>query len=140
MIDIVEQEEAQGAAPKKPRMEPATRVTFVQDPKRHPLAKTLKRIDKTSDEALEFLAEVMRDVEAPLKERMTAAQFVVDRKIQIANEINKDNLSRMVAEARLIMAQQPKQIKQVEEEGEDTQPRALFNPNVILDVNKCTNL
>ena len=135
MTDIIEQEEKY----KKPRMEPAQRLTFMQDPKRHNLAHTLKKLNKTSDEALDFLADVMRDTGAPLKERMTAAQFVVDRKIQIASEINKDNLSRLVAEARLIIAQQPKQIKQVEEEGEET-PRAIFSPSTILSIEKVTSL
>lgn len=133
MSEIVETEQRE--------MEPAPRLTFLQDPKKHSLAKNLKKLDKVTDEALDFLAEVMRDTEVSLKDRMVAAQFVVDRKIQIATEINKDSLSRMVAEARLLMAQQPRMTpKQIEVEEVEKRPKVIFDDKTILSVEKITNL
>lgn len=112
---------------------PGSRLTALQDPKKHPLLKTLKKLDKTCDEALEILADIMRDSTADVSNRRQAAQFLVDRKIQIAQEINKDSLARVIAESRMLLAEkQARREKAIDDnEGEDT-PLVGYEPTVIL--------
>lgn len=114
---------------------PGSRLTALQDPKKHPLARTLKSLDKTTEEALSYLAEVMRDKEIPSKERVAAAQFLIDRKIQVAQEINRDSLSRIIAESRMLIAESAtRKEKTVGEDEEGGSPRVSFDPTTILKV------
>ena len=112
---------------------PGSRLTALQDPKKHPLLKTLKKLDKTCDEALEILADIMRDSTADVSNRRQAAQFLVDRKIQVAQEINKDSLARVIAESRMLLAEKQAMREKVldDDEGEDT-PLVGYEPTVIL--------
>lgn len=112
---------------------PGSRLTALQDPKKHPLLKTLKKLDKTCDEALEILADIMRDSTADVSNRRQAAQFLVDRKIQVAQEINKDSLARVIAESRMLLAEkQAMREKVIEDNEEDDSPLVGYEPTVIL--------
>ena len=112
---------------------PGSRLTALQDPKKHPLLKTLKKLDKTCDEALEILAEIMRDEKSDVSNRRQAAQFLVDRKIQVAQEINKDSLARVIAESRMLLAEkQARREKVIEDNEEDDSPLVGYEPTVIL--------
>ena len=112
---------------------PGSRLTALQDPKKHPLLKTLKKLDKTCDEALEILAGIMRDSTADVSNRRQAAQFLVDRKIQVAQEINKDSLARVIAESRMLLAEkQARREKVIEDNEEDDSPLVGYEPTVIL--------
>lgn len=112
---------------------PGSRLTALQDPKKHPLLKTLKKLDKTCDEALEILADIMRDSTADVSNRRQAAQFLVDRKIQVAQEINKDSLARVIAESRMLLAEkQAMREKVIDDNEEDDSPLVGYEPTVIL--------
>ena len=112
---------------------PGSRLTALQDPKKHPLLKTLKKLDRTVDEALEILADIMRDSTADVSNRRQAAQFLVDRKIQVAQEINKDSLARVIAESRMLLAEkQAMREKVIEDNEEDDSPLVGYEPTVIL--------
>jgi len=112
---------------------PGSRLTALQDPKKHPLARTLKSLDKTTEEALSYLAEVMRDKEISSKERVAAAQFLIDRKIQVAQEINKDSLARVIAESRMLLAEKQARREKVIDDNEDEDtPLVGYEPTVIL--------
>ena len=108
-------------------------INFLQ---RNPLTKTLKRIDRSTESAIAYLESVVKNEEASSKERISAAQYLIDKKIAISDLVTRDALSRSIAQARqqmAIQATQQKCIKNVTEEGdeEDMQPKYL--PTVILD-------
>ena len=42
-------------------VEAAPRITFIADPKKHPLAKTLKKLDKSLDEAIAYASGCITD-------------------------------------------------------------------------------
>jgi flagellar biosynthesis/type III secretory pathway chaperone len=112
---------------------PGSRLTALQDPKKHPLLKTLKKLDRTCDEALEVLAGIMRDSTADVSNRRQAAQFLVDRKIQVAQEINKDSLARVIAESRMLLAEkQARREKVIDDNEDDDAPLVGYEPTVIL--------
>ena len=113
-----------------------SRITFAR---KNDLVKTLKKIDKSVDAAIDFLEEVMLDSNNDVKVRIEAAKFIIDKKQAISAEISKDQLSRTLAESRQILQQaslaKPKSITSDDEDEDDT-PRVEFQPNVIVDVNK----
>lgn len=110
------------------------RITFAIDLKKHPLAKTLKKLDKDLDTAMMIVLEAMQDQDLDAKTRLTAAQYWIDKKIAISQEIAKETLARTIAEVRMLQATQPKGPKVVEEEDDDETPSVSFQPNVILAV------
>jgi hypothetical protein len=57
-------------------------------------------LDKVTPEAVELLAFTMNDEKAPLKERVKCASKLLDYKITVSEAINKDDLSRTVAEIK----------------------------------------
>ena len=120
---------------KSKKMEPASRITFARP---NDLKKLLKQLEKLTPDSIEALTQVLQDPAADPKLKVDVAKTLIQTRISVSQSICSDQLARSVAEARLIMAQQPKQLKQVEDE-EDERPKALFAPGVILDVNKVTN-
>ena len=134
--------EEQEEKPKVPvKMEPAEkRVTFQMSRNKHSLAKTLKKLDKNVDAALSVVLEVIADPEADAKVRLQAAQYIIDTKVRIDDTINKEMLTRQIAEVKMLQAQQQKQVKVVsedtDEEGDTVQAR--FEPNCILRVDTNT--
>lgn len=134
--------EEQEEKPKVPvKMEPAEkRVTFQMSRNKHSLTKTLKKLDKNVDKALEVVLEVIADAEADPKIRLQAAQYIIDTKVRIDDTINKEILSRQIAEVKMLQAQQPRQVKTiVPEDGEEEDTvQARFEPNCILRVDTNT--
>lgn len=121
-------------------IQPSPRITFEIDPKRHPLQKTLRKLDKNVDEAINVVLEVIANTELDPKTRLQAAQYLIDTKLKINSEISKEVLSRQIAEVKMLQAQQPKQMKTVvpEEDDEEEGTIASFQPNVILKVDTNT--
>lgn len=123
--------------PKKAKMEPAeSRITFARA---NDLKKLLKQLEKLTPDSITALTDVLSDPEADPKLKVDVAKTLIQTRISVSEAICKDQLGRSLAEARLYMSQQPKQIKQVEEEGEET-PRAIFSPSTILSIEKVTSL
>jgi len=127
----------------QPTVTPAWRMTFLEDPKKGNLAKVLKKLDKNTEEALDFLVTTLRDEKVDIKERIAAAKFIVEKKIQVSEACNKEILSRQIAESRLILAEQavrsPKNFVDTDEEDQGG-PAIVYAPNVIQDINKCRSL
>ena len=117
------------------KMEPVSRITFARP---NDLKKLLKQLEKLTPDSIEALTQVLQDPTADPKLKVDVAKTLIQTRISVSQSICSDQLARSVAEARLIMAQQPKQLKQVEDEEEE-RPKALFAPGVILDVNKVTS-
>lgn len=100
--------------------------------RKNDLVKTLKKLDKSVDAAIEFLDGIVRDVDEDKSTRMKAAQFIVEKKIAISESVSKDALSRAIAASRVLIASQTtKKEKAVEDEDEDT-PLVGYEPTVIL--------
>lgn len=134
MNDVVEQEE-----PKKRKMEPAeSRITFARP---NDLKKLLKQLEKLTPDSIAALTSVLQDPDADQKLKVDVAKTLIQTRISVSQSICADQLARSVAEARLIMAQQPKLPRTVvEEEGDEEKPKAVFDPSIILDINKCTGV
>jgi len=119
--------------PESIKIVPATSINF---DRKNDLIKTLKKIDKSVDKSIEFLEQVMLDGNNELKVRVDCAKTILDKKLQISDSVNKDNLSRLIAQSRLFMAQQAvnnKRIKDVGGEDEDEYSVPQYLPSVILD-------
>lgn len=116
-------------------------LTFAR---KNDLQKVLRKIDKSVDKSIEFLEKVMLNENNDLKLRVDCAKTILDKKVQISESVSKDQLSRTVAESRLIMARQAvaqKQIKQVtpsDDEDEDNTP--MYLPTVLLDVSNINKM
>lgn len=133
MNDVVEQEE-----PKKRKMEPAeSRITFARP---NDLKKLLKQLEKLTPDSITALTDVLQDPQADPKLKVDVAKTLIQTRISVSESLCKDQLSRSVAEARLIMAQQPKLPKVVEEGEDDKKPLAIFDPSCILSVDKVTHI
>ena len=119
---------------------PAGQISFEISPTKHNLNKLLKKLDKNLDEAIVVVMDIIRDAEADPKTRLQAAQYLIDAKVKVSSEINKEILTRTIAQARQFTASQPKlSIKDVTEDDEDARPLAQFVPDIIKVVN-ATNL
>lgn len=123
-------------------LEPAeARITLAR---KNDLVKVMRKIDKSVDKAVEFLESVMLNEEADLKTRITAAQFIVDKKIQMSESISKDQLARTIGEARMLIAEKAissKRIKDVQHEDDDEgYATPKFCPDVIIDHSSIKNL
>jgi hypothetical protein len=68
--------------------------------KKHELADLAKQLGKITPAAIELMASKMEDDDVPLKERLKLAESIVDLKIRITDQINKDELNRLIAEIR----------------------------------------
>lgn len=116
-------------------LEPAeSRITFAR---KNDLQKVMRKLDKSVDKAIEFLEQVMLDEEMDSKQRVDAAKFIVDRKIQISDTISKDNLSRCIAESRLLLATQAVNSKRIKDVGDSDDEEGYqtpkYCPDMILD-------
>ena len=119
-------------------MMPAGQITFQIDPKKHAqFGKMLKKLDRDVDAMLDYVKEVAQDAEASRETRLKAAQYYVDKAVELKKEVAKEVLTRQVAEVRMMQAAQPKKIVDVEEDND--MPQVRFEPSVILAVD-ATNI
>lgn len=114
------------------------RLSFLTDPKKHNLSKMLKSLDKNVEQAIEMLVNVMNNDENDIKIRVECAKEIINKKVAISTEINKEMLSRTIAESRLILASRAAKMKTVTNSGEDDDdaPVPMFVPNMIVDHSK----
>lgn len=69
--------------------------------KKHELADMAKQLDKVTPDAIELMATKMLDEEnVPLKDRLKLAEALVDMKIRVTDQINKDEITRQIAEIK----------------------------------------
>ena len=116
------------------KLEPAGRISLIQSPKKHPLAKFLKSLDEATPEALECLLEIVRSPEADPKERRQAATAILDKKVAVSEAISKDQLTRIFGEIKIQQLSAPKMKGPKEvtsEEEDDGRPQVLYTPGII---------
>jgi hypothetical protein len=68
--------------------------------RKHELTDLLKQLDSVTPEAVDLLAETMRNEKVGLKERLKCADILIDYKIAVSEAINKDELTRQIAEIK----------------------------------------
>lgn len=125
----------------EPLMEPAPRLTFAR---KNDLQKILKALDKVTPEALNTLVEIMQDPKSEAKLKADVAKAILDKRVSVSESIARDQLSRSVAESRLILAEMqqkrnllPKPVNgDDEEDGPEENLGAVFMPEIIQAVNK----
>ena len=121
-------------------MEPAPQITFEIDPKRHPLQKTLRKLDKNLDLAMETVLAALLSEDLDMKTKLDAAKWWTETKIKVSQEVSKEVLTRQIAQVKMLQAMQPqRKIKDVEDD-EDEQPTAIFSPQHILSVPTTTHM
>lgn len=80
-------------------------VEMVEQPvfikKTHELASLLKKIKQGSAKAVDMLIETMEDEEVETKVRVACAQSLIEYEVKITDQINKDQLTRQVAEIKV---------------------------------------
>ena len=112
-------------------------INFIQ---RNPLTKTLKRIDRSTESAIAYLESVVKDEKATSKERMAAAQFLIEKKVAISDMVTRDALARSIAQSRLQLASAATQQKRIKDagsgsgddsDGPDNMPK--YCPDIILN-------
>lgn len=108
------------------------RITFI---KKNDLSKVLRRVDKSTEKAISFLEGVMLNEENDIKTRMQAATFLLDKRVAISESVSRDNLSRCVAESRLLLAAQATQQKRIKNvtEGDEEDATPMYLPEMIID-------
>jgi len=67
---------------------------------KHELQALLKKIQRGSAEAVDMLIETMNNTEVEVKTRVACAQSLIEYEVKITDQINKDQLTRQVAEVR----------------------------------------
>lgn len=66
----------------------------------HPLKDVLKKLNKESEGAVEMIVAVMNSAEADDKTKLAAASKLLDLQRQVAQDINQDELQRLIANVK----------------------------------------
>lgn len=66
----------------------------------HPLKKLLASLTKESEDAIEVILKIMNDKEVDDKTRLAAASKLLDLQRQVAQDINQDELQRLIANVK----------------------------------------
>ena len=127
-----EQEFEEGA--NLPTAQAKQEYSFLIDERKHNLTKTHKAIDKEVLEAIAFLGEVVRDTAKPTDMRMKAAEKILDSKLKISEQQNKEFLQRLVQEVRKNMPP-PSKLKTIESSDDDEDDNTpMYVPNIITNL------
>ena len=113
------------------------RLTFAR---RNDLKKILRQLDKDSAEAIELLSTVMKDTEQDTKIRVQAAQYLIDKRIQVSESVSRDQLARTMAEAKILFEERKALPREKDVTEDDTPPKVTFNPEVVQDISKLKSL
>lgn len=68
--------------------------------KKHELDDLLKQLNRVTPDAVDFLVDQMNDKNNPVRVRVACADKLIDYKISVSEAINKDELTRQVAEIK----------------------------------------
>ena len=69
--------------------------------RKHELADLFKKLDKASAEALDLLLEIMNDPKETRKNRSDCARVVLDYTVRVADQMDKSELTRQIAEIKV---------------------------------------
>lgn len=87
---------------------PATSINFTR---KNDLVKTLKRLDKGLEAAFKLLEEIIEDKDVDKKLKVDCAKFLIEKRIAVSDSVSKDQLSRAIAQSRLLLAEKATQHK-----------------------------
>lgn len=122
---------------------PVTNISFLTDPKKHPLMKTLKLIQKEIPDAVRVIAETMLKEETDPKLKVECAKTLVAFQKDIVDMQQKEFLQRLVNEVRKntggnSAAQRMRNINN--DDDEDDSPTPVYRPDIILDISNVNKL
>lgn len=68
--------------------------------KKHELDDLLKQLNRVTSDAVDFLVDQMNNVDNAVRVRIACADKLIDYKISVSEAINKDELTRQIAEIK----------------------------------------
>jgi hypothetical protein len=68
--------------------------------RKHELDDLLKQLDRVTPEAVDLLVDTMNNPKEAVKVRVACADKLLDYKIKVSEAINKDELTRQIAEIK----------------------------------------
>ena len=120
-------------------------LSFLTDPKKHPLMKTLKLIQKEIPDAVSIIATTMMKDETDSKLKVECAKTLIQMQKEIVDMQQKEWLARLTQEVRKNISMNTKpNMKNIggNEEGEDDDEDSvpIYRPDIVLDVSNVNNL
>lgn len=122
-------------------------LSFLTDPKKHPLMKTLKLIQKEIPEAVNVIATLMMKDETDSKLKVECAKTLIQMQKEIVDMQQKEWLARLTQEVRKNISMNTKpNMKNIGgngegEDGDDDEDSVpIYRPDIVLDVSNVNNL
>lgn len=81
-------------------VQPAGTLSFIRT--KHDLTKALKRLERETDSAVDFLVSILGKENVDTKVQLEAAKTLLEYRVKVSDMMNKDALNRMIAEVRLL--------------------------------------
>ena len=122
-------------------------LSFLTDPKKHPLMKTLKLIQKEIPDAVSIIATTMMKDETDSKLKVECAKTLIQMQKEIVDMQQKEWLARLTQEVRKNISMNTKpNMKNIGgngewEDGDDDEDSVpIYRPDIVLDVSNVNNL
>jgi len=120
-------------------------LSFLTDPKKHPLMKTLKLIQKEIPDAVSIIATTMMKDETDSKLKVECAKTLIQMQKEIVDMQQKEWLARLTQEVRKNISMNTKpSMKNIGGNGEgedgDEDSVPIYRPDIVLDVSNVNNL
>ena len=121
-------------------------LSFLTDPKKHPLMKTLKLIQKEIPDAVSIIASTMMKDETDSKLKVECAKTLIQMQKEIVDMQQKEWLARLTQEVRKNMLSNTKpNMKNIgkssdEDDDDDEDNIPIYRPDIVLDVSNVNNL
>jgi len=117
-------------------------IGFLMDAKKHDLYKLGQKIDKEVLASLTLLVEMRDNTELDSKTRIECAKEIINKRIDLSKEINREVFQRMVAESRAAVLQlsnrSPAATKDVSDSS--SKSKVSYKSDVIIDVSRATGV
>lgn len=85
---------------------------------KHDMAGFLKKLETESKSALTHLVSILNDEEASSRDKFAAATKILDLRVAVSNDINRDQIQRLIAEINAKGKKMPKSLKTFGANGE----------------------
>ena len=120
-------------------------LSFLTDPRKHPLMKTLKLIQKEIPDAVNVIAATMMKDETDTKLKVECAKTLIQMQKEIVDMQQKEWLARLTQEVRKNMLSNTKPNmknigKSSDEDDDDEDNIPIYRPDIVLDVSNVNNL
>jgi len=70
--------------------------------RKHELDDLMKQLDKITPDAVDLIAETMNNTTTDTKTRLRCAETLIEYKIRVADQIDKSQLTRQIAEVKAL--------------------------------------